>query len=279
MFKNMKKYDTFTVFCYTLIFAMGLVGAILVLCDTPEIPVKEVISIATPDEATPDEATPDEVLPETEVVEIIDIPETTECTSAPVEDSLPPIEEIIPTEKEEEVEKDTSEKKPDTNKVSSNKTSNKTSNKNNSSNSNSTSSNKTSTPDEPTKGKMSETEMLACVIYQEVGGSKHCDECRRRVADVVLNRVADSRFPNTIEGVLTAKNQYGRFYYTGIKWADRHTWPGEKKAVERAWRIAEEVMAGKHSDLYGKGYVWQAGFKQGTSGFWCCGHYFAKGDA
>lgn len=120
----------------------------------------------------------------------------------------------------------------------------------------------------------SDLELLACVMYQEAGGS--CDECVRRVGDVVLNRVNDSRFPNTIKGVLTAKNQYGRFYYTGVKWPSRAKNYYEKKYVARAYRIAEEVLNGQHSELYGKGYVWQAAFKQGKGQIKCCGEYFGK---
>lgn len=123
---------------------------------------------------------------------------------------------------------------------------------------------------------MTDLEMLACVIYQEVGGDMHCDECRYRVADVVLNRVASDEFPNTIYEVLTEKGQYGSFYYTGVKWADRANDVYEAEAVDRAWRIAEEVLNGKHSELYGEGYVWQAAHAQGTDGFWCCGHFFGR---
>lgn len=119
-------------------------------------------------------------------------------------------------------------------------------------------------------------EMLALVIYQEAGGNTHCDECRRRVADVVLNRVADPRFPNTIYGVLTAPSQYGRLHWTGLVWPSRANNAGEKNAVARAYRIAEEVLNGQHSELYGQGYVWQAEFVQGSSGFWHCGHFFGK---
>lgn len=64
-------------------------------------------------------------------------------------------------------------------------------------------------------------EMLACVIYQEAGGDECSDECRIDVGDVVLNRVADSRFPDTLEGVLTQRGQYGRFSTTGIVWPER----------------------------------------------------------
>lgn len=119
-------------------------------------------------------------------------------------------------------------------------------------------------------------EMLACVIYQEAGGNGSCDDCRRYVADIVLNRVNDDRFPDTMEEVLTAKNQYGRFHYTGVKWPKRAKYDIEKEAVARAYRIAEEVLSGKHSKLFGEGYIWQAGFKQGKDGFWCCGHFYGR---
>lgn len=121
-----------------------------------------------------------------------------------------------------------------------------------------------------------DVELLACVIYQEAGGNNYCDDCRRRVADVVLNRVADSRFPNTIEEVLTAPRQYGRFHWTGVVWPDRASADTEKEAVERAYNIAREVLEGQHSDLYGQGYIWQAEFKQGTGIIYHCGNYFGK---
>ena len=106
-----------------------------------------------------------------------------------------------------------------------------------------------------TTGTTSDIDLLACVIYQEAGGNGSCDTCRRRIADVVLNRVDDPRFPNTIREVLTAKNQYGRYYYTGVVWPSRAKSVNEKDAVARAYRIAEEVLNGQHSELYGNGYI------------------------
>ena len=117
-------------------------------------------------------------------------------------------------------------------------------------------------------------EQLACVIYQEAGGDACCDECRKRVADVVLNRVEDDRFPDTVEKVLTAKRQYGRFYWTGIVWPERAE--NEPEAVERAYETARAVLAGDHSELYGKDYIWQAEFKQGTDIVECCGIYYGR---
>ena len=121
-----------------------------------------------------------------------------------------------------------------------------------------------------------DAELLAMVIYQETGSDSICDDCRRRVADVVLNRVSDDRFPDTIYDVLTQESQYGAYYWTGVVWPERANYSCEEHAVERARRIAFEVLSGQHSELYGNGYVWQAAFVQGSEGFWCCGTYFGQ---
>jgi spore germination cell wall hydrolase CwlJ-like protein len=121
-----------------------------------------------------------------------------------------------------------------------------------------------------------ERELLACVIYQESGGDRSCDLCRRRVADIVLNRVADPRFPDTIYDVLMEESQYGLYHWTGVVWPERAKNPYEQHAVERAYRIAEEVLSGIHSDLYGEGYIWQATFKQGKDNIYHCGHYYGR---
>ena len=120
-----------------------------------------------------------------------------------------------------------------------------------------------------------DVEMLACAIYCEAGGDACSDLCRMYVGDVILNRVADPRFPDTLEGVLTAPKQYGRFATTGIVWPERASNPGEAHAVQRAYDIATKLLSGEHSELYGQGYVWQAEFTQG-SGFWLDGLYFGK---
>jgi len=123
-----------------------------------------------------------------------------------------------------------------------------------------------------------EQEQLAVVIYREAGGDAACDECRRRVADVVLNRVADERFPDTLAEVLTQKGQYGTLYWDGIVWPDRAENPDEAHAVERARRIAGEVLAQNHSDLHGQGYIFQSEFPDlGSEAVECCGIYYAKG--
>ena len=124
-----------------------------------------------------------------------------------------------------------------------------------------------------------DVELLACVIYQEAGGDTCCDMCRRRVADVVLNRVKDPRFKGTtIEDILIDGDpapQWGLYSVTGVVWPDKASLPEEQHAVERAYRIAREVLEGQHSDLTSE-YIWCAEFSQGTDVIECDGIYFGK---
>lgn len=124
-----------------------------------------------------------------------------------------------------------------------------------------------------------DVELLACVIYQEAGGDTCCDMCRRRVADVVLNRVNDPRFNGTtIEEILIDGDpapQWGLYSVTGVVWPNKASLPEEQHAVERAYRIAREVLEGQHSDLTSE-YIWCAEFSQGTDVIECDGIYFGK---
>ena len=120
-----------------------------------------------------------------------------------------------------------------------------------------------------------ELERLACVIYQEAGSDYIADETRYMVGDVVLNRVADRRFPDTLDGVLRQRGQYGRFYWTGIVWPARAK--NEPDAVKRAYNTAMDLLSGKrHSALYGAGYIWQAEFTQGSDVIFADGIYFGR---
>ena len=107
-----------------------------------------------------------------------------------------------------------------------------------------------------------ELEMLALVIYQEAGADYCSDETRLMVGTVVMNRVADDRFPNTIYEVLTQRAQYGRLHWTGIVWPARASNSGEAHAVERAYQLAERILLGER--LLPGDVIWQAEFKQGT---------------
>ena len=107
-----------------------------------------------------------------------------------------------------------------------------------------------------------ELEMMALVIYLEAGGDACSDETRLMVGNVVMNRVADSRFPNTIYEVLTRKGQYGLLHWTGLVWPAKASDPTEAHAVERAHACAERVLLGEK--LLPEDVIWQAEFIQGT---------------
>lgn len=87
-------------------------------------------------------------------------------------------------------------------------------------------------------------ELLALGIYQEAGGDECSDETREMVGTVILNRVADERYPNTLREVLLQKKQYGELHWTGIKWPERALKPSEYQAVQRAYCIAEKLLEG-----------------------------------
>lgn len=88
-------------------------------------------------------------------------------------------------------------------------------------------------------------ETLALVIYQEAGGDACSDDTRLKVGTVVMNRVADDRFPDTLYEVVTQEGQYGRLYWTGLEWPERSSQPGEAHAVERAYEMAERILEGE----------------------------------
>ena len=88
-------------------------------------------------------------------------------------------------------------------------------------------------------------EMLALVIYQEAGGDACSDDTRLKVGTVVMNRVADDRFPGTIEEVLLQERQYGRLHWTGLVWPARAELPQEAHAVARAYECAERILSGE----------------------------------
>jgi spore germination cell wall hydrolase CwlJ-like protein len=122
-----------------------------------------------------------------------------------------------------------------------------------------------------------EVEYLAIVIFCEVGADAQSDETRYMVGDVVLNRVADSRFPNTIYEVLTQRAQYGRFYWTDVVWPERASYAGNAHAVERARRIAYDLLTDAyHSKLYGQGYIYQDNRVHGKDNIWSDGVCFGR---
>ncbi|MDO5012254.1 MAG: cell wall hydrolase [Pseudomonadota bacterium] len=121
-----------------------------------------------------------------------------------------------------------------------------------------------------------ELEILALIVYQEAGGDKVSDDTRRLVAQVFLNRVNDSRFPDSFYEVATAERQYGRLYWTGIVWPDRASSQAEAHAVERAYKIAQEVLE-SDEPVCPEGVIFQAEFVQGDIYAEQDGMYFCFG--
>lgn len=105
--------------------------------------------------------------------------------------------------------------------------------------------------------------LLARVIHCEAGSDWLTDEHQLAVGSVVLNRVADSRFPNTISGVVYQKGQYACVPNGMI-----NRTPSER-AVKNARYLLENGVTTPTN------VVWQAQFKQGR-GVWkyIQGHYF-----
>lgn len=121
-----------------------------------------------------------------------------------------------------------------------------------------------------------ELEILALIVYQEAGGDIVSDDTRRLVAQVFLNRVNDSRFPDSFYEVATEERQYGRLYWTGIVWPDRASSQEEAHAVERAYTIAQEVLE-SDEPICPEGVIFQAEFVQGEIYAEQDGMYFCFG--
>ena len=121
-----------------------------------------------------------------------------------------------------------------------------------------------------------ELEILALIVYQEAGEDRVSDDTRRLVAQVFLNRVNDSRFPDSFYEVATAERQYGRLYWTGIVWPDRSSSQEEAHAVERAYKIAQEVLE-SDEPICPEGVIFQAEFVQGDIYAEQDGMYFCFG--
>lgn len=57
----------------------------------------------------------------------------------------------------------------------------------------------------------SEAKLLAQIVYLEARGEGNKGE--QAVLEVIFNRVASKKFPNTIKGVLSQKNQFSTYKY------------------------------------------------------------------
>ena len=108
-----------------------------------------------------------------------------------------------------------------------------------------------------------ELDLLSRLVNAEAGSDWLTDEHQRAVASVVLNRVSDNRFPNTIHSVIYQRGQYAC------------TWNGmiNKMPSQRAVDNARYVL--ENGVTVPENVIFQAQFKQGK-GVWkyIQGHYF-----
>lgn len=127
---------------------------------------------------------------------------------------------------------------------------------------------------------MEDLHNLALINYIEAGSDKCCNNCRRRVCDVVLNRIEDDRWSgeDTIAEVLLSPYQFAQLSKTGLVFPSRAKLLREQHAIERAYIIAEEVLMGNHTDVYQHGYVWYQGINRTDDYIVCedCGIYFSR---
>lgn len=119
-----------------------------------------------------------------------------------------------------------------------------------------------------------ELEMLALVIYQEAGADYCSDETRLMVGTVVMNRIVDPRFPDTMYDVITEERAYGELHWTGIVWPSRASHPTEAHAVERAYAIAERILLGERT--LAEDVVFQSEYIMGEIVAYSDGLYFCR---
>lgn len=116
---------------------------------------------------------------------------------------------------------------------------------------------------------LTDLDILANVV---AGEARYCPEDHQvAVAVVVLNRVADTRFPGNIPDVVGQVGQYSASYLTTTD------------APEECYAAAQKALDGEHD--VPAGVIYQANFPQGEiwwestvdTGYWRSTTYFCKG--
>ena len=109
---------------------------------------------------------------------------------------------------------------------------------------------------------------LAAAVCREAGGES--EEIQLLVANVVINRVNSSIYPDTIYGVLTDYRQYGMMWKYGVSfpsWADQET-------INHCYDVARRILEGER--VCPDNVLFQAEFEQGSGiykqfdGFYFC---------
>jgi hypothetical protein len=113
---------------------------------------------------------------------------------------------------------------------------------------------------------------IDAVISSVKGTENASDVTMIMVGNTILNRVEDSRYPDTVDQVLCQPYQFSCFESSGMKWVGR----AAKDPVwqQRCLDAAERAMNGERMLSYGVVYVSSA--KQGTVEAQLDGLYFCK---
>lgn len=110
----------------------------------------------------------------------------------------------------------------------------------------------------PAKPAYSEEDLfyLAAAVCREAGGES--EEIQLLVANVIINRVNSSVYPDTIYEVLTQRRQYGTMWRDGISFPDWAT----KEVQEQCYSVARRVLEGER--FCPENVLFQAEFEQGS---------------
>ena len=100
---------------------------------------------------------------------------------------------------------------------------------------------------------------LAAAVCREAGGES--EEIQLLVANVIINRVNSSHYPDTIYEVLTQYKQYGNMWKYGVSFPD---WADEK-VKEQCYSVAKRILEGER--FCPENVLFQAEFKQGSGVF------------
>lgn len=100
---------------------------------------------------------------------------------------------------------------------------------------------------------------LAAAVCREAGGES--EEIQLLVANVIMNRVSSSLYPNTIYEVLTQYKQYGTMWKYGISFPD---W-ADQKVKDQCYSVAKRILEGER--YCPKNVLFQAEFEQGSGIF------------
>lgn len=108
---------------------------------------------------------------------------------------------------------------------------------------------------------------LAVAVCREAGGES--EEIQLLVANVIINRVSSSVYPDTIYEVLTQRKQYGTMWRDGISFP---SWATEK-VQEQCYSVAQRILEGER--VCPENVLFQAEFEQGSGIYkYCDGYYF-----